>query len=134
MEEKIVFIDDDGNEVEMFVIEETRINNVNYILVTDDDGESEEAEAYILKDVSDEVFLSQNYLSELFKKETGEGFYEFLSNYRVKKAKELLITTNFKIYEVAEKVGYNDSITFGRAFKKITGTTPNNFRNNKIKQ
>lgn len=49
MEEKIVFIDDDGNEVEMFVIEETRINNVNYILVTDDDGESEEAEAYILK-------------------------------------------------------------------------------------
>ena len=71
---------------------------------------------------------------ELFKKETGEGFYEFLSNYRVKKAKELLITTNFKIYEVAEKVGYNDSITFGRAFKKITGTTPNNFRNNKIKQ
>ena len=32
-----------------------------------------------LKDVADEVFLSQNYLSELFKKETGEGFYEFLS-------------------------------------------------------
>ena len=54
MEEKIVFIDDDGNEVEMFVIEETRINNDNYILVTDDDGESEEAEAYILKDVSDD--------------------------------------------------------------------------------
>lgn len=87
-----------------------------------------------LKDVADEVFLSQNYLSELFKKETGEGFYEFLSNYRVKRAKELLVTTNLKIYEVAESVGYNDSITFGRAFKKITGTTPNNFRNNKIKQ
>ena len=54
MEEKIVFIDDEGNEIEMFVIEETRINNVNYILVTDDDGESEEAEAYILKDISDD--------------------------------------------------------------------------------
>lgn len=86
-----------------------------------------------LKDVADEVFLSQNYLSELFKKETGEGFYEFLSNYRIKRAKEILITTNLKIYEVAESVGYNDSITFGRAFKKITGTTPNNFRNNKIR-
>lgn len=86
-----------------------------------------------LKDVADEVFLSQNYLSELFKKETGEGFYEFLSNYRIKKAKEILITTNLKIYEVAESVGYNDSITFGRAFKKITGVTPNSFRNNKIK-
>lgn len=86
-----------------------------------------------LKDVADEVFLSQNYLSELFKKETGEGFYEFLSNYRIKRAKEMLITTNLKIYEIAESVGYNDSITFGRAFKKITGTTPNSFRNNKIK-
>ena len=86
------------------------------------------------KDVADEVFLSQNYLSELFKKETGEGFYEFLSNYRVKRAKELLVTTNLKIYEVAESVGYNDSITFGRAFKKITGTTPNNFRNNKARE
>ncbi len=53
MDEKIIFIDDEGKEVEMFVIEETRINNVNYLLVTDD-AESEEAEAYILKDVSEE--------------------------------------------------------------------------------
>ena len=51
----IVFVDEDGKEVEMYVIEETRINNVNYILVTDSDGEDEEAEAYILKDISDEV-------------------------------------------------------------------------------
>lgn len=52
MEEKIVFVDEDGNEVEMFVVEETRINNVNYILVTDD--ESDEATAYILKDISND--------------------------------------------------------------------------------
>ena len=50
MEEKIVLTDDEGNEVEMYVVEETRINNVNYLLVTDDEGDSEEAEAYILKD------------------------------------------------------------------------------------
>ena len=47
MEEKIVFIDEDGNEVEMYVVEETRINNVNYLLVTEDEGDEEEAEAYI---------------------------------------------------------------------------------------
>lgn len=84
-----------------------------------------------LKDVADEVYLSQNYLSELFKKEIGEGFYDFLSKYRIKKAKEVLLTTNLKVYEIAQMVGYNDSITFGRALKKITGTTPNNFRNNR---
>lgn len=84
-----------------------------------------------LKHVADEVFLSQNYLSELLKKEIGEGFYDFLSKYRIQKAKEILLTTNLKVYEIAQMVGYSDSITFGRAFKKITGTTPNNFRNNR---
>lgn len=54
MEEKIVFIDEDGNEVEMYVVEETRINNVNYLLVTEDEGDEEKAEAYILKDISKE--------------------------------------------------------------------------------
>ncbi len=82
-----------------------------------------------LKDVADEVYLSQNYFSELFKKEIGEGFYDFLTNYRVKKAKELLLTTNLRVYEIAQKVGYSDSITFGRVFKKVTGSTPNFFRN-----
>ena len=82
-----------------------------------------------LKEVADFVFLSQNYLSELFKKELNEGFYDFLSNYRINVSKQLLLTTNLKVYEIAERVGYNDSRTFGRAFKKITGTTPNGFRN-----
>ena len=53
MEEKIVLTDDEGNEVEMYVVEETRINNVNYILVTEECDEDEEI-AHILKDVSDE--------------------------------------------------------------------------------
>ena len=42
MEEKIVLTDDEGNEVEMYVVEETRINNVNYILVTEEGDEEEE--------------------------------------------------------------------------------------------
>ena len=49
MEEKIVLTDDEGNEVEMYVVEETRINNVNYILVTEE-GDEEEEIAHILND------------------------------------------------------------------------------------
>lgn len=84
-----------------------------------------------LKDVADNVFLSQNYLSELFKREVGEGFYEFLSMYRISVAKNLLVTTNLRIYEIAESIGYNDPVTFGRAFKRLTGYTPNGYRNNR---
>lgn len=82
-----------------------------------------------LKEVADYVYLSQNHLSELFKKEVGQGFYEFLTNYRINVAKDILKNTNIKVYEVANKVGYSDSISFGRAFKKIEGRTPNSFRN-----
>lgn len=54
--EKITFITEENESVEFFVIEETKINGMNYLLVTDSDDESdEEAAAYILKDLSKET-------------------------------------------------------------------------------
>ena len=53
--QKITFVTDDNESVDFYVIEETKINGINYLLVTDSDEESEEAEdadAYILKDTS----------------------------------------------------------------------------------
>ncbi len=56
MTEKITFtVEETGEEVELYVVEETRVSGVNYLLVTDSDGDEEEGEAYILKDVSDET-------------------------------------------------------------------------------
>lgn len=120
---------DNEEKISKVFVENSDSNNMTVIKLAKDYIINNFNKNITLKDVADEVFLSQNYLSELFKKEIGEGFYDFLSKYRIKKAKEILITTNLRVYEVAQKVGYNDSITFGRAFKKITGMTPNNFRN-----
>ena len=58
MEEKIVLTDDEGNEVEMYVVEETRINNVNYILVTEE-GDEEEEIAHILKEYQMKMMKKQ---------------------------------------------------------------------------
>ena len=56
MTEKITFtVEETGEEVELYVVEETRISGVNYLLVTDSADETEDGEAYILKDVSDEA-------------------------------------------------------------------------------
>lgn len=52
--EKITFVGDDNENMELYVIEETKINGVHYILVTDCDDEDSDAECYILKDVSSE--------------------------------------------------------------------------------
>ena len=51
--DKLEFIDENGEKTQFYVIEETRINGINYLLVSESDNEDEEAEAYILKDTSD---------------------------------------------------------------------------------
>ena len=67
MTEKISFKDETGEEIELYVLEETRINNMNYLLVTESDDESdEETVAYIMKDVS--------------KSEEEEALYEMVEN------------------------------------------------------
>lgn len=53
--EKLEFIDENGEKIEFFIVDETRINGINYLLVFESDSEDEEAEAYILKDVSEAV-------------------------------------------------------------------------------
>ena len=58
--EKIQFVTDDNEVVDIYILEETRINGINYILVTDSEDD-EEAEAYILKDTSSEESIEASY-------------------------------------------------------------------------
>ena len=58
--EKIIFETDDGEELELFIEEETRVNGTDYILVTDSDAE--EANAYILKDISEDGDAMANFV------------------------------------------------------------------------
>ena len=81
-----------------------------------------------LQQVAEQVELSPNYLSSLFKKELQLGFVEYFNRVRIENAKELLLNTHFKTYKVADKVGVPDEGYFGRIFKRFTGMTPNEFR------
>ncbi|RAP76075.1 helix-turn-helix domain-containing protein [Paenibacillus montanisoli] len=81
-----------------------------------------------LQQIAQHLELSPNYLSALFKKELNMNFSEYLNRLRLEKAKELLLGTNMKSYEVAQQVGFSDDSYFSRAFKKHTGVRPNGFR------
>ncbi len=81
-----------------------------------------------LNDVAAHVFLSGNYFSTLFKQKTGTTFRNYLRSFRIEKAKELLTTTNLRIYEVAQQTGYNEHSHFVRAFKSLTGQSPGDYR------
>lgn len=81
-----------------------------------------------LNNVATELHISMNYLSSLFKKETGQSFTQYLTNFRIDKAKELLKTTDLKTYEIAYEVGYDDPQYFSTVFKKIVGVSPSEYR------
>jgi two-component system, response regulator YesN len=85
-----------------------------------------------LKEISEFVQLSPNYLSLLFKKDMGRNLIEYLTDYRIEKAKELLRSTSLKTYEIAEIVGVPDSAYFSRIFKKTTGVSPIEFRKRRV--
>lgn len=81
-----------------------------------------------LQEVAREIHLSPTYLSSIFKKEQGINFSDFILTLRMKKAKELLLSGAFKVYEVAELVGYNNVHYFSACFKKYTGISPTDFK------
>ncbi|OAS14899.1 response regulator [Paenibacillus oryzisoli] len=81
-----------------------------------------------IAEIAASVYLSQTYVSLLFKQETGETIYEYLMKVRIAKAKELLRDPRIKFYEVCELVGYTDPSYFSKLFKKMTGLTPSAYR------
>lgn len=81
-----------------------------------------------LVSVSEAIAVSPNYLSALIKKSTGNTFVEILTQRRIEKAKELLLSTSMKIWEITEQCGYKDQHYFSYCFKKMTGVSPNQCR------
>ncbi len=82
-----------------------------------------------VKSVSENVFLSVSYLCTYFKNETDTTLNQYITDFRVKKAMELLANTNMKIVDVANAVGYRDSNYFAKIFKKQTGSSPKEYKN-----
>jgi two-component system response regulator YesN len=80
-------------------------------------------------EIAEELGVSSNYLSTIFRKETQYSISEYLNGVRLKHAKKLLRDTNLKVYEIAEQVGFCDVYYFSNVFKKYTGVTPSDYRN-----
>jgi len=78
--------------------------------------------------LADEFHLSAQYISQLFKSEIGVNFLAYLTNIRMEKAKQLLLSTSLSIAEVSEQSGYGDYRVFTKAFKKSEGITPSQYR------
>lgn len=86
-----------------------------------------------LKHLSDRFEISGKYASHLFKLEYDMKFVDFLVQLRMQQAERLLADTEETVQNIALQVGYANSITFGRVFKRMTGVTPGEFRKLKMR-
>jgi AraC-like DNA-binding protein len=82
-----------------------------------------------LKDIADKACMHPNALCGYFKRETGKSIFDVLHEIRLKKACDLLLTTNDSIAMVGAEVGFYSQTLFNRKFKEICGMTPLSYRN-----
>jgi len=87
-----------------------------------------------LQRVAKHVHLHPSHFSEIFKKEVGLTFSDYVTKQRMRHAEEILATSPAKIGDVAGSVGYEDVKYFGQIFKKHTGKTPSEYREDAFRQ
>ncbi|MFC7686704.1 helix-turn-helix domain-containing protein [Ureibacillus sp. GCM10028918] len=85
-------------------------------------------ESITIEKIARQVYMNPTYFCEYFKNQTGETVHEFVTSTRISKARELLLTTNLKVYEISELVGYADTKYFSKLFKKYYGELPSKYK------
>ncbi|NOU70720.1 response regulator [Paenibacillus sp. LMG 31458] len=86
------------------------------------------AEEIHLADIANELFITPNYLSRLFRQETGQSFSDYLTRIRINKACSLIVESNMKVYQIGDALGYPNSRYFSEWFQKNTGISPVEYR------
>lgn len=82
-----------------------------------------------IEDIANVCGINRSYFGKIFRKSVGKSPQEFLMNYRMAKAAELLKLTTLSIADIGNAVGYENQLHFSRAFKNIYGVSPRAWRN-----
>lgn len=83
-----------------------------------------------LSTVADSLFINKSYISGNFKQKTGMSFIEYLTTVKMERAKKLIMDGSIRIYEIGGLLGFKDIEYFSRVFKKYTGLSPMEYRQN----
>lgn len=132
LDEMFEFLESQCKTVAQSIFDNINVNNTLIINKVLNHIESNYTEPITLESVAKNCYISSSYLSRIFKKIVGENFNEYLTNLRLLNAKRLLLETNYKTYQIAEKVGIYDSNYFSRLFKKNEHMTPSQFRDRNL--
>lgn len=110
-------------------MQEKIIRKVDSIQYITDKMLNQDCSSVSLETVANELQIHRNYLSIMFKEKVGVNFKDYVLNFKMRRAKQLLMNQNMKMSRIAEELGYMDVKNFSRAFKSYTGQTPSDYRN-----
>lgn len=85
------------------------------------------SEKLTLTSTAEQFGLSPSYFSVLFKQQTGVGFSDYVTNIRIEKAKQMLLSGDARVFEVADALGFESAYYFSKVFKKVVGCSPREF-------
>lgn len=114
------------------LLDSSQTENSTIFLIRDYIGKHFASDQLSIKDISEHVHLSSSYICTLFKTETGQTLNQYITEYRIEKAKLLLSDPRNKITEVSAKVGYSDGNYFSKSFKKAVGLSPSEYREREL--
>ena len=104
------------------------IENKYIIAAIDYIGKNHSDRDFSISNMAESIGVSEGHLSRLFKSETGVSINNYLTRYRIRKAMDYLKDVSVKVYEVADKVGYQDIAYFSNTFKKLVGKSPSDYQ------
>ncbi len=109
---------------------ETNLRTMNYMREAIQYINTKYCESIMVQQIADHCGVDRAYLSKIFKYATGNTLQEYLIQFRIKRAKQLLKDTDLSVKYVSYSVGYNDPFTFSKVFKKQEGVSPSVWRKN----
>ena len=108
----------------------TNLRTMNYMREAIQYINTKYCESIMVQQIADHCGVDRAYLSKIFKYATGKTLQEYLIQFRIKRAKQLLKDTDLSVKYVSFSVGYNDPFTFSKVFKKQEGVSPSVWRKN----
>jgi len=90
-----------------------------------------------LQKLADRLSISPHHLSQIINDKIGQNFFDFINSYRIEEAKKLLLDPRgelLTILAISEETGFNSKSSFNNAFKKYTGQTPSQFKQEMLKK
>ena len=113
-----MYYDSKGNRHEIYISEALQFIEMNY------------SGKVTVDMIANYVGLNRSYLNSIFKEDMGKTLQQYLMEFRILKACELLENEELSIGDVSRSVGYVDQLLFSKVFKRLQGITPSEYRRN----